>query len=350
MTDVLRNLQLHYLRGIAILLVVAYHAGVPGFNGGYIGVDIFFLLSGYLIASKLMNVKDAQNIKRFYIRRILKIYPSLFFVVALTLYAFIWLNGWTPVNQIYITEAAASLLGIVNVGFAEYAVAESFATSPFLHLWSIAIELQFYIFAPLIAYFVLKNPTTNLKILFGSLIVISFTFFLVATYLDALFAYYASASRIWEFTLGAAIFYLLQINPNLLSQITNNRAFKTSLVLLIVLYTAGYNILIPNSPIYGVFPILAAALIIGISHNVTYGLVERSKTAMVLDTSLKFLANISYPLYLVHYPVMFFSNAYYPEHILTAIVFSILLGYLIHKTIETPFLNFRRQHNIGNKN
>lgn len=338
------NTTLSYLRGLAIFLVFGYHAALTGFSGGYIGVDIFFLISGYLIASKVVNIASPKDIKEFYVKRIKKIYPSLVAVLVITVYTFWWLDGWTENTTRYMQEAFTAMLGIVNVGFASYASAEAYTTSPFLHLWSVAIEIQFYIIAPLLAYLIYKNPRVNARRTLSVLGIISLISFFAASYFDVLFAYYSSFGRIWEFALGAGI-YLYSVKRQKPVMVENNlKLLLTIATLTIFLYSILFAYLPIENPVYGVLAILSAGVIIYVSDLPQLFTEKNNFVKITLFKPLEFLSLISYPLYLIHYPVLFFTFTYYPEFIWTGIIFSVLAAYVLTTTIEQPILRMRSKH------
>jgi len=335
---VLRNISLHSLRGIAILLVLGYHAGIPGFGGGYIGVDIFFLLSGYLIALKISEIQDLKGIKSFYLKRVKKIYPPLLITLTVTLYVFWWLDGWTSTNVKYLEEAAATVLGFVNVGFASYASAEDYATSPFLHLWSIALEIQFYILAPLLAYLIYRHPGINGIRVASVLAAVSVVAFIAMSYYDNIFAYYSSLGRIWEFCLGALIYFSGAKWAKHI-KLKNIKRLSLASTLVIVSYVLTFGSPLVTNPLYGLFPIIATAYLIWIStHNMgsEMGQIKFTKITNMHNRILGGAADISYPLYLIHYPVLFFTYQYYPSSMWVAIIFSLLAAYIMHVIIEKP--------------
>jgi peptidoglycan/LPS O-acetylase OafA/YrhL len=345
---VVKNIPLHLLRGIAILLVLGYHAGFLGFGGGYIGVDIFFLLSGYLIASKISEITDTAGVKSFYLKRVKKIYPPLIITLLLTVYIFWWLDGWNEVTTRYFQEAAASVLGFVNIGFSSYASAEDYATSPFLHLWSIALEIQFYIVAPLLAYLIYRNPKINGPRIAFVIASVSLIAFIIMSYYDTLFAYYTSFGRIWEFCLGALIYFW---GAKLLKSrhLIGSKYLAFSAVAVIFAYVLAFGSPLIINPLYGLFPIFAAAYLIWVVTH-THGQKIPKNTPIVISKIVqvsKYVLNkagdISYPLYLIHYPVLFFAHQYYPEFKLVAVIFSLLAAYVIHIGVEKPILSKRNQ-------
>lgn len=148
------------LRAIAVLSVVFYHANFPVFKGGWLGVDIFFVISGYLISNIIVSELNEStfSFRHFYIRRIKRILPALFFTITMTIPFAFWLLTPKAMNE-YLNSLLASLFFYANYYFMnlEFYVAESTKVMPFLHTWSLAIEEQYYILFPIFAYFVFRH-------------------------------------------------------------------------------------------------------------------------------------------------------------------------------------------------
>ena len=145
------------MRAVAILLIVGYHAGVPGFSGGFIGVDVFFVISGYLITRNLLDQSRTTNrldLPEFWARRIRRLVPGLGLMVAVTLVAALVIVA--PFDMLRVSkEGAASALYISNIVFGNEAqnyFAPNINKSPFLHTWSLGVEEQFYLFWPFVVY------------------------------------------------------------------------------------------------------------------------------------------------------------------------------------------------------
>src|SRR3954469_11055705 len=145
------------LRGVAILLVVLFHAGVPGLGGGFVGVDLFFVLSGYFITGLLLRELSQfgeVNLTEFYGKRALRLTPPLVVVLLVTLAAVMWL--YAPIDRPAIAaNARAVALYAGNYEFARGAVDYfSSGANPLLHTWALAVEEQFYVVWPLLFLFV----------------------------------------------------------------------------------------------------------------------------------------------------------------------------------------------------
>jgi len=202
------------LRGIAILFVVAFHAGIWWMAGGFIGVDVFFVLSGYLISGLLARELAASgdvDLTTFYARRAQRLLPALIVVLLATLA--IALFFYAPIDQRPIaSDARAVALHYGNVLFARNAVNyHASAENPFLHTWSLAVEEQFYVIWPLLFLGVARLWTgdqeekqTNKRLLammaFAGLI--SFVASLVITSTSQPWAFFGMPTRVWEFAIG----------------------------------------------------------------------------------------------------------------------------------------------------
>ena len=201
------------LRGVAVLLVVLYHAGIPAVSGGYVGVDVFFALSGYLITDLLAAEVEATgrvDLRRFYARRARRLLPAIgVLLLAVGAFAYVF---YSPLEQRPIAETAlATALYVSNVVFAQGAtnyLAAGAEANPLLHTWSLAVEEQFYLGWPLLVWLAFvglrRQPSgRRLAVAIAALAVVSFglALWLLDT-LRAHWAFFASPPRAWEFALG----------------------------------------------------------------------------------------------------------------------------------------------------
>jgi peptidoglycan/LPS O-acetylase OafA/YrhL len=210
--------QINWLRSFAVISVIAYHANIPGFNGGFIGVDIFIVISGYLITKNFLgqNIEVKNPASCFLLSRIRRIYPALIFTQLLSLVAAYYLlfpKEITEFNQ----SLFSSILSVSNIYFNTRLGYFNFDTNikPLIHTWSLSLEIQFYIF--LASFFTvvkklkLKN---NLAILiFVSSLVLCVTFGSIHTR----FNFYELPTRLWEFFIGG----LPILFPNCVERIKN---------------------------------------------------------------------------------------------------------------------------------
>ncbi len=145
------------MRAIAILVIVAYHSGIPGFSGGFVGVDVFFVISGYLITRNLLDESSTTGtikFSSFWARRVRRLVPGLGLMVVATLAAGYLI--FAPFDMLEIAkDGAAAALYISNIVFANNAqnyFASNINKSPFLHTWSLGVEEQFYLVWPFLIY------------------------------------------------------------------------------------------------------------------------------------------------------------------------------------------------------
>ena len=196
------------LRALAIIPVLFYHVGVPGFAGGFVGVDVFFVISGYLICGLIdADIRSGSfSLGNFYKRRILRILPALFvmfLVTSVLAYAYC-----LPVELQEYSKSLASAVGSAsNIYFAETAgyFDAPAATKPLLHTWSLGVEEQFYLIAPLLMLLAYRFLPKCAKLAFAILAVLSFAAALVVSYRNTDFIFYLTPFRAWELTLGALL-------------------------------------------------------------------------------------------------------------------------------------------------
>src|SRR5450755_455430 len=196
------------LRALAVVPVLLYHVGVSGFGGGFVGVDIFFVISGYLICGMIdADIRNGSfSLGNFYKRRILRILPALFVMFLVTsILAYVYC---LPVELEEYSRSLASAVGSISniyfAGTAGYFDAPA-ATKPLLHTWSLGVEEQFYLIAPLLMLFAYRFLPKRAKLLFAVLAALSFATALAVSYRNTTFAFYLTPFRAWELVLGALL-------------------------------------------------------------------------------------------------------------------------------------------------
>lgn len=330
------------LRALAVLPVIAYHAGFAGFSGGFVGVDIFFVISGYLITSILLDELQNQRftLLGFYERRIRRILPALFLVLAATTAA----AGWLLLPH----EMAAfgrSLMAVIifasNILF--WKESDYFATEseyiPLLHTWSLAVEEQYYLIFPLLLAFLWKFGRQPIWLVLGSLTLLGIATCEWLWRVDAGANFYLLPSRFWELLLGAlAALYLNKQTPvqGWPAQIL------AALGLVLILGSIVFlNTSLPFPSSYALFPTLGATLII------LFAAPTNLAGQLLALKPLVWIGLISYSAYLWHQPLLVFARMQpYIEASLWLMaamaLSSLVLAWLSWRYVERPFRNRQR--------
>lgn len=321
------------IRAIAVSLVVICHAFPQWFPSGFVGVDIFFVISGYLISSIL--IKDTENnnfsIKRFYQRRIRRIVPALVIVLLFTL-----LLGWYTLFKPEFISLGKHFLAstLFSENFLLWSEVSYFDTAaelkPTLHFWSLAIEEQFYIVWPIAIYLAYK---LRWNLLYVCLILAGLSLALnvydVAHNPTA--AYYSPLGRSWELMIGAILATLQFYHPNALSKFKNLQSvlgFALIIAALAIAKPAQFPGFVALLPTMGAFFLLSAGKDSWLNRHIL------SLSPMI------WVGLISYPLYLWHWPLMSFTRIIFgeltPAKAAVCIVFSVIAAFLTFIIIELP--------------
>jgi len=193
------------LRAIAVLSVVFYHADFEQFKGGWLGVDIFFVISGFLISNIIISELNNEtfSFKNFYIRRIKRIFPALFFLLTTTIPIAYFLLTPKAMEE-FTTSMISSIFFYANYHFInlDFYIAESTKVMPLLHTWSLAIEEQYYLLFPLFSFFVFKYFKKYFALF---IVVITFGSIYMNTYAVGSDKFYKLEYRIWELLLGVIV-------------------------------------------------------------------------------------------------------------------------------------------------
>ncbi len=318
------------LRGIAVLLVVFYHAGLPGLTAGYLGVDIFFVISGYLITGIIRRGLDEGSFSfhDFYLRRARRLLPAAYVVIALTL-----LTAPFFLSAHAIAELQSQVLGALtfttNVVLWQQAGYFDLAaeTKPLLHFWSLAIEEQYYLLMPL---FLVVVPRRMWMAALIALLAMSLMLALVISPRFPDLSFYLLPTRWWELGLGSigALVPLSALGARLI-------AFLRIPALVVLLAIPVWPTGLPHPGVDAALVCLAALAI----------LLGRESGLAAAGSPLRLLAyvgNVSYSLYLVHWPVMVLTRSAYmgpaPEKArVIAVVLALLLAMLLYRLVEEPF-------------
>lgn len=327
------------LRALAVIPVLLYHAGVPGFPGGFVGVDIFFVISGYLICGMIdADIRGGSfSLGNFYKRRILRILPALFVMFLVTsVMAYLYC---LPVELEDYARSLASAVGSISniyfAGTAGYFDAPA-ETKPLLHTWSLGVEEQFYLIVPLLMLLAWRIAPKRAGLLFAAAAALSFAAALAVSYRNTSFAFYLTPFRAWELALGA----LLSIGffPAPATAFWKNACGAAGLLLVLGVIFLGS----PSAPL------LLMTSLTGIGATLMIASSERGISAVGKLLSLRpivFIGLISYSLYLWHWPLIVFQrtdelllpNSSGVATKLALVVLSVGIAFLSWKFIEMPF-------------
>lgn len=325
------------LRALAVLPVLLYHAHVPGFGGGFVGVDIFFVISGYLITGIIAREIDAGDfsIINFYERRARRILPALFAVIAFVLIGASWL--YLPGDFESVPRSALAALGfLANVWlFMEAGYFQAAAeTMPLLHTWSLGVEEQFYIIFPVILIAIARiAPAWRLRAVM-TLAIGSFIWAVAKQADTDSFAFYLLPPRAWELMIGSLL--ALGIVPVIRSRWVNEALCIAALIAIIAsvaLYSS--NTVFPG--VAALPPVLGAAVLIHCARGTCAGRLLSMSGPVAIGL-------ISYSLYLWHWPLIVFTQ-YAQDAPLSGIqsaliiAASLAMSWASWRFIEMPFRN-----------
>ena len=324
------------IRCFAVLSVLSYHFGFAGIPGGFTGVDMFFVISGFLITRHLLTDVKSEHFTfgRFYMRRIRRLAPALITTLVVTfLVAAIFM---TPMYfQRFSGAAIASLLSVSNIffWFESGYFDQSASLKPLLHTWSLSVEEQFYLIWPALLFF-LRARTAKV---IGSVFFLLFATSLVAARLGTgsipSATFFLLPFRVYEFAIGA----MLALIPlaALRGRWWNELLAGLGVVLALVSFTQLQSgIAFPD--VNALLPCMAAALLIAFGTSPVVGLLLRNRFSI-------FMGRISYSLYLVHWPVVVlykhisFNDVLVGKSRIALIIMTFMLAIALHYLIENRF-------------
>jgi peptidoglycan/LPS O-acetylase OafA/YrhL len=326
------------LRALAVISVVLFHAGVPFASGGYVGVDVFFVISGFLITGLIRNELNEGRFRfsAFYLRRARRILPTLLFVIAATLVAgaviLLPLQFYSlSVISIYATFAASNFHFVETINY----FAPQIGDSALLHTWSLAVEEQFYLVFPLLLFFLRKRSNAVVLSVLAVVAILSFALCVWGTNTPAmsLHAFYLAPYRAWEFALGAMLVFAFN-KPG------EGRAGLRNIAALIGLGCIAAPVVWfdqrTDFPGFAaLLPCMGAALLLWANTGSTWVRPILSSPPFV------FVGRISYSLYLWHWPVLKLweraqAQSLEPWQTAIAVLAAFLLSCLSYYWIEQP--------------
>jgi peptidoglycan/LPS O-acetylase OafA/YrhL len=329
--------DINALRSIAVLGVVLFHYKVPFFEGGFTGVDIFFVISGYLMTNIILTSLDNSkfNLIGFYNRRGLRILPALLFVIlsVVLISFFIYLPAdFQQVSK----NAAASVLFYSNILYSQIAYFDvSSDNNIFLHTWSLSVEWQFYLILPvllMVLHKIFKSSRKKILFFLLSCTILIFCLSCVISHYSPEKAFYFLPTRSWEMLAGSIAFL---VEDKISNKIRRFTALIGYITLAICLTCLSETMLWPG--LYTLIPVLGTFLII----------VSNYDFAILRSSGIEMTGKISYSLYLWHWPVIVIANYRGIQldaiSILCYIIISFVLSYFTYKYIEN-YKNVTTKH------
>jgi len=340
------RVDIQALRTVAVLLVVVFHFWPKFVTGGFIGVDVFFVISGFLITSHILRDVEREqfSIARFWARRVRRLLPASFATlatIAIFVVIFVPLSLWSQ----WLSEVIAGVFYFENWVLAANSVnylALSNSASPTQHFWSLGVEEQFYLVWPLLIAMALlfagkASPRIRRRLMFTILAIItgsSFAFAIVDTANEASVAYFSTPVRAWEFGVGALFAFMPQLAARRWSQLLAVAGFAAIL-------TAGFafttKTIFPGWP--ALLPVLGTAAVIVAAANA-------GAIGKVLGfRPIQFIGDHSYSIYLWHWPILILAP--YALHQvdlsnkvkLALVALSIVAAYLSVRFVERPLMS-----------
>ena len=334
------------LRAIAVVPVIIFHTGLPGFGGGYVGVDVFFVISGFLITSIILSELEAGrfSVISFYERRARRILPALFVMMFCSIPFAWWLM---PPHQLkeYADSLVATTLFSSNFlfwsesGYFDGAAADK----PLLHTWSLAIEEQYYIFFPILLSIFWFLGSRKLSFAIGIIALASFAFSAFGFTSDPNANFYLMPSRAWELLAGSILAFI-ETNRPLHTRLGNFSVQMLSAAgLVMIIYSiVGYNQQNTNSALSTLLPVAGTWILLAFAVPVTF-VGKLLSHRWLVSTGLA-----SYSAYLWHQPLLAFVRLHEinaPGVVLFGGIFIAtgVLAYLSYRFVEMPF---RNQHHF----
>jgi peptidoglycan/LPS O-acetylase OafA/YrhL len=334
------------LRAIAVLAVIGFHANPSLTPGGFVGVDIFFVISGFLISRLILaGLKDASfSFLEFYARRIRRLFPALIVVLLAT-----WGLGWFILPPTEYAELgrhtlagagfAANILNYAEVGYFDLPA----TAKPLLHLWSLGVEEQFYIVFPALLFLLWRYKAMGSCLALIGLASLALNIALVRSHPS--FTFYLPLTRFWEFIAGALLAWALLHGRTFASPTTSafvgvpSRDVSAAIGMLLILAGIGFAHEDAFPGWWALLPVLGTFLIIGAGPQAWLN------RAVLAHPKLVFVGLISYPLYLWHWPLLVLvrtairneqGNEYLRTTAIIAVGLTFLLSWLTYRFIERP--------------
>ena len=330
------------LRAVAVLPVMLFHAGVAGFSGGFVGVDVFFVISGYVIALSLLDDLETGrfSVWRFYARRVRRIFPALFVTVAVTA-VFAYLLLLPSFFLDFSKSLLAASVFLSNIYFwkeSGYFAADA-VFRPLLHTWSLSVEEQFYLFMPVAMLVIYRFLGRRWLLVLAPAILASLALSAYAATTAPTANFFILPTRAWELLLGAALALgrVPRVQRRWLAEVIGGVG-----LVLIAVAVFTFDETTPFPGLNALYPCLGSALLIYAGMSATPPLA----TTILSLRPLVAIGLISYSLYLVHWPIVSFLRYQSLDHptagqTLAMLAASFVLAALSWRYVEQPF---RRPH------
>ncbi|MBZ9795142.1 acyltransferase family protein [Mesorhizobium sp. ES1-4] len=336
--------EIQGLRGVAVAMVVIFHLWPQALPGGYVGVDVFFVISGFLITGLLVRMATAGGhawLITFYSRRVRRLLPAAILALLVTLagtLVFLSKARWeetaiqVAASALYVQNWRLALQAVDYLGAAE-------APSPVQHYWSLSIEEQFYIVLPLLVAVVIwlarrfrRSPKNVLLAALGVVFAGSLAASVATTRADPAWAYFVTHTRLWELGLGGLLALVRQrFSPGLLSRLAMMVVGMTAILVSAVLFSGAT----PFPGMHALLPTLGAVLVIA-AGDIRLGRFRGLDVA-----ALRYIGDRSYSIYLWHWPLIVFYTAHHPTVGLLAglglVVLTLAISHLSYRHVEQRY-------------
>lgn len=327
------NTRIQILRAVAVLVVILNHFGLFANKAGFFGVDLFFVISGFVISNLLLKNK---SLKSFYIKRVNRILPAAFITLVLTVVMWQVFLGSNSTSDIvralpFISYLLANKYFYTN--YTDYFQLGS-ATSPFLHYWSLAVEEQFYLLLPTLFLLLGRGKKGLLKMFLFISLIASYIYFIALSKSNPTLAFYSPFARAWELIIGV----LISLYTPLKAEILKSKKTMTLLWVLVLSVFTALTFVIEKSSV------LSLSLMVSFASVLVFLSSYIDQARSVVGRSLIFIGNISYSLYLTHFPIYIFYLRFFGKEpsfssglLLLGLTF--LISTLLFKLIENPLRN-----------
>jgi len=336
------------LRALAVLLVLLYHAGLPFIPGGYVGVDVFFVISGFLITAHLVQSLDSTgriDLAGFYARRVRRLLPAAFAVAAATVVAVLLFVPVVDAGRM-LRDALATVLYVPNVWFAiqQTDYLADHAASPFQHYWSLGVEEQFYLLWPLLLWLIVvlaRRRRVVVIVAVASIAAVSAAAGIWLTAINQPYAFFLLPTRAWELLAGAIVALVARTGLPAMVPGAARAAMGWAGLAAVVAAGAAFDDRTPFPGIAALVPVAGTALVILAGTAPTRG----GPGGLLSIRPAQAVGLLSYSLYLVHWPLLVIPQAAVGLHrplplwltVLLGVILALPLAWLLHRFVEEPF-------------